>query len=84
MTTLYCACCGRPFVRPSTRGPAPRYCSQDCRVQMAVRRRAWAARAAPQAIAGRLEADRAAPALSGWAIPDRASTKAGGRRIFAP
>ncbi len=44
MTTLYCACCGRPFIRTSTRGPAPRYCSQDCRLQMAVRRRAWSAR----------------------------------------
>lgn len=44
MTTLYCACCGRPFTRTSTRGPAPRYCSQDCRLQMAVRRRAWSAR----------------------------------------
>ncbi|WP_148294180.1 hypothetical protein [Azospirillum sp. B506] len=45
MTTLYCACCGRPFVRTSTRGPAPLYCSQDCRIQMAVRRRAWSDRA---------------------------------------
>ncbi|MBY6262365.1 hypothetical protein EI613_10650 [Azospirillum sp. 412522] len=44
MTTLYCACCGRPFVRMSTRGPAPFYCSQDCRLQMAVRRRAWSDR----------------------------------------
>ncbi|CBS87922.1 hypothetical protein [Azospirillum lipoferum] len=44
MTTLYCACCGRPFIRTSARGPAPRYCSQDCRLQMAVRRRAWAPR----------------------------------------
>ena len=24
------------------RGPAPLYCSNDCRVQMAVRRRVWA------------------------------------------
>ena len=41
MPTLYCACCGRPFLRASLRGPAPRYCSRDCRLQMAVRRRAW-------------------------------------------
>ena len=44
MTTLYCACCGRPFVRTSARGPAPFYCSQDCRLQMAIRRRAWSDR----------------------------------------
>lgn len=44
MTTLYCACCGRPFVRTSARGPAPFYCSQDCRLQMAIRRRAWSER----------------------------------------
>lgn len=48
MTTLYCACCGRPFIRTSARGPAPRYCSQDCRLQMAVRRRAWTAREAAE------------------------------------
>lgn len=41
MTKLYCACCGRPFARASLRGPAPLYCSHDCRLQMAVRRRAW-------------------------------------------
>lgn len=41
METLYCACCGRPFKRASHRGPAPLYCSQDCRRQIAVRRRAW-------------------------------------------
>ncbi|WP_448188099.1 hypothetical protein [Azospirillum sp. sgz301742] len=41
MTRLFCACCGRPFQRQSTRGPAPLYCSTDCRIQMAVRRRAW-------------------------------------------
>ncbi len=40
MDTLYCACCGRPFKRLSTRGPAPLYCSQDCRRQIDVRRRA--------------------------------------------
>ncbi|CAO3417932.1 hypothetical protein [Azospirillum endophyticum] len=44
MTTLYCACCGRPFIRTSARGPAPFYCSQDCRLQMAIRRRAWSDR----------------------------------------
>lgn len=43
MDTLYCACCGRPFKRASRRGPAPLYCSQDCRRQIAVRRRTWAA-----------------------------------------
>ena len=43
MTDLYCACCGRPFVRLSSRGPAPSYCSRDCRVQMATRRRDWLA-----------------------------------------
>jgi predicted nucleic acid-binding Zn ribbon protein len=42
MKNLHCLCCGRPFVRTSPRGPAPRYCSQDCRRQMEVRRRAWA------------------------------------------
>ncbi|AWK87631.1 hypothetical protein [Azospirillum thermophilum] len=41
MTTLYCACCGRPFKRTSNRGPAPLYCSRDCRLQIAARRRAW-------------------------------------------
>ncbi|WP_029007767.1 hypothetical protein [Azospirillum halopraeferens] len=42
MESLYCACCGRPFTRASHRGPAPLYCSRDCRRQMDVRRRAWA------------------------------------------
>ena len=42
MEALYCACCGRPFKRASHRGPAPLYCSQDCRRQIAVRRRVWA------------------------------------------
>lgn len=41
MRTLYCACCGRPFHRTSVRGPAPLYCSADCRAQMQVRRRVW-------------------------------------------
>ncbi|WP_431861905.1 hypothetical protein [Azospirillum sp.] len=41
MPRLFCACCGRPFERSSTRGPSPLYCSADCRRQMAVRRRAW-------------------------------------------
>lgn len=45
MTKLYCACCGRPFARASSRGPAPLYCSHDCRLQMAARRRAWNAAA---------------------------------------
>lgn len=43
MRTLYCACCGRPFHRTSPRGPAPLYCSADCRAQMQVRRRVWSA-----------------------------------------
>lgn len=42
MQPLFCACCGRPFKRASRRGPAPLYCSRDCRRQMDVRRRAWA------------------------------------------
>jgi len=41
---LHCACCGRPFVRPSTRGPAPLYCSADCQKQMRVRTRVWSGR----------------------------------------
>lgn len=41
MDTLYCACCGRPFRRSSPRGPAPLYCSRDCRRQIEVRRRVW-------------------------------------------
>ncbi|HYD70702.1 hypothetical protein [Azospirillum sp.] len=41
MTRLYCACCGRPFERKTRRGPAPLYCSDDCRRQIAVRRRMW-------------------------------------------
>ena len=46
---LHCACCGRPFARTSTRGPAPRYCSDDCRAQIRVRTRMWKARAIPPA-----------------------------------
>ncbi|KAA0678661.1 hypothetical protein DS843_19565 [Roseomonas genomospecies 6] len=42
--TLHCACCGRPFTRASGRGPAPLYCSADCRVQMRIRQRVWANR----------------------------------------
>ena len=38
---LHCACCGRPFSRPSMRGPAPLYCSTDCQKQMRVRLRVW-------------------------------------------
>ena len=38
---LHCACCGRPFARASRRGPAPLYCSGDCRAQMRVRSRVW-------------------------------------------
>lgn len=38
---LHCACCGRAFSRPSSRGPAPLYCSEDCRKQMRVRARVW-------------------------------------------
>ncbi|MGF7173574.1 hypothetical protein [Azospirillum doebereinerae] len=38
---LHCACCGRPFARPSMRGPAPLYCSADCQKQMRVRMRVW-------------------------------------------
>ncbi|KAA0687099.1 hypothetical protein [Azospirillum brasilense] len=44
MTMLYCACCGQPFRRSSLRGPAPLYCSRDCRRQIEVRRRVWASR----------------------------------------
>lgn len=51
MNTLYCACCGRPFSRLSSRGPTPSYCSRDCRVQMATRRRAWLAVAPAAAMA---------------------------------
>ena len=43
---LHCTCCGRPFSRTSRRGPAPLYCSFDCRAQMRVRARAWNGRAA--------------------------------------
>ncbi|KAA0597789.1 endogenous inhibitor of DNA gyrase (YacG/DUF329 family) [Azospirillum lipoferum] len=69
MTTLYCACCGRPFVRTSPRGPAPFYCSQDCRLQMAIRRRAWSDRTATRRTVDRHEEEPAPfghlPATSG-------------------
>lgn len=43
MEALYCACCGQPFKRAHQRGPAPLYCSRDCRRQIEVRRRTWSA-----------------------------------------
>ncbi|CAO3448400.1 hypothetical protein [Azospirillum largimobile] len=75
MTTLYCACCGRPFVRTSARGPAPRYCSQDCRLQMAVRRRAWT----PRMEAGRPDNGRMD---NGRIETSRTEAAAWGRRAF--
>ncbi|MGQ9370979.1 hypothetical protein [Azospirillum sp. ST 5-10] len=60
MDTLFCACCGRPFQRASQRGPAPTYCSRDCRRQMDVRRRIWAT-AAPAGIAWEQARDRHPP-----------------------
>ncbi|MBK3778496.1 hypothetical protein JJL56_10135 [Azospirillum sp. YIM DDC1] len=60
MTTLYCACCGQPFRRSSSRGPAPLYCSRDCRRQIEVRRRVWASRQ---------PAERAAAATSAPVLP---------------
>lgn len=50
MDRLYCICCGRPFMRPCKSGPAPIYCSPDCRLQMRLRRRAWERRAALQTL----------------------------------
>ncbi|WP_114856698.1 hypothetical protein [Azospirillum brasilense] len=41
---LHCACCGRPFTRSSGRGPAPLYCSADCRTQIRIRQRVWSSR----------------------------------------
>lgn len=41
MSVIFCACCGRPFKRPTNKGATPKYCSNDCRRQMAVRRTAW-------------------------------------------
>lgn len=41
---LHCACCGRPFARNSCRGPAPLYCSADCRTQIRIRQRVWSNR----------------------------------------
>lgn len=75
MTTLYCACCGRPFVRTSARGPAPFYCSQDCRLQMAVRRRAWNGRTTTRQTVERHEVE---PAPFG-----RLPATAGGQRAAA-
>ena len=75
MTTLYCACCGRPFVRTSARGPAPFYCSQDCRLQMAIRRRAWSGRTATRQTVERHEVE---PAPFG-----RLPATAGGQRTAA-
>jgi hypothetical protein len=49
--SIYCVCCGRPFTRTSQRGPAPLYCSQDCRRQIQIRRRVWAAIRSGQAAA---------------------------------
>jgi hypothetical protein len=51
-TRLHCACCARPFARTSRRGPAPLYCSADCRAQMRIRQRVWNDRiaAAPQPV----------------------------------
>ncbi|PGH52802.1 hypothetical protein CRT60_22935 [Azospirillum palustre] len=82
MTTLYCACCGRPFVRTSARGPAPFYCSQDCRLQMAIRRRAWSertdSRTATRRTVERHEVEHADPApfgrIPGTAAGQRAAT----------
>lgn len=46
---LHCACCARPFARTSRRGPAPLYCSADCRAQMRIRQRVWNGRIAAAA-----------------------------------
>jgi hypothetical protein len=83
MTTLYCACCGRPFVRTSARGPAPFYCSQDCRLQMAIRRRAWNSRmdsdrTATRRTVERYEVEHADPPSFG-----RITTTAAGQRTAA-
>ncbi|MGQ9371069.1 hypothetical protein [Azospirillum sp. ST 5-10] len=56
---LHCACCGRPFHRASRRGPAPLYCSKDCRGQIRVRAQVWrrnAAAAAPHEVTERRRA----------------------------
>ncbi len=59
METLYCACCGRPFKRSSPRGPVPLYCSRDCRRQIEVRRRTWAAMGAVMGTASMGASDEA-------------------------
>ncbi|WP_146210700.1 hypothetical protein [Azospirillum sp. TSO35-2] len=73
MDTLYCACCGRPFLRASSRGPAPLYCSRDCRLQIAVRRRAWTAL---ENASARHAEPPAEPTVIHW------SRAAGGRRAL--
>ncbi|WP_247883028.1 hypothetical protein [Azospirillum brasilense] len=50
--TLHCACCGRPFTRASGRGPAPLYCSADCRTQIRIRQRVWSSRPGYAAASG--------------------------------
>ncbi|MDQ2105009.1 hypothetical protein [Azospirillum isscasi] len=62
MNTLYCACCGQPFHRSSPRGPAPLYCSRDCRRQIEVRRRVWASLALAERVPA---APRVTPAPRG-------------------
>ena len=46
---LHCVCCARPFARTSRHGPAPLYCSADCRAQMRIRQRIWNGRFAAAA-----------------------------------
>lgn len=79
MDSLYCACCGRPFHRASTRGPAPLYCSHDCRLQMAVRRRVWSAMDA----GGKGVVEEPMWASSGR-VAGGASGRALGREVSAP
>lgn len=78
MDTLYCACCGQPFRRTSPRGPAPLYCSRDCRRQIAVRRRVWAAMGelpgAPSVRTPVLE-----PMRSAWGLEQGRHGREGGR-----
>ncbi|WP_448204079.1 hypothetical protein [Azospirillum sp. sgz302134] len=62
MGTLYCACCGQPFQRTSARGPAPLYCSRDCRRQMEVRRRVWSSMEAVPSTSS------IAPAQAAWGL----------------
>ncbi|WP_448204713.1 hypothetical protein [Azospirillum sp. sgz302134] len=54
---LHCACCARPFARTSHRGPAPLYCSTDCRAQMRIRQRVWNGRAAANGNAANVPAN---------------------------